>query len=431
MSPSASDPQSVHLSRAGSTSSICILSLENTYYQFAGNAAYLHSTASALAGQGIRLVLLIADLPTGKRLRFRIDRTWTSPYAEIHVRGYARMGDLFLCTSPRFLAGMAAGKLRGVLARLGRLFPARAVPPEKPYMWLLQKPSAAAEAWAHGRLRRLRPRAVIANYFNAAEIFPGIGPDITRAVLIHDVMNRRAETMAAAGKASDLHPDMLTRELPALGHADILFAIQAEEGAWLRDRYPRAQVIDAPFAIALPDAGADTTDVAALPVVTFIGAWNEPNCDALNWLLDDIWPRVCAARPDARLQVVGTVGKSRDRWPAGAIARGVVPSLEQVYRETGIALAPIRFGSGLKIKLVEALAAGVPVVATSSAVEGLPAVRPDVVRIADEAEAFAAQIVAALAERDPAHIRRMARDYADANFSSQVVGARLAAALLA
>jgi glycosyltransferase involved in cell wall biosynthesis len=94
-----------------------------------------------------------------------------------------------------------------------------------------------------------------------------------------------------------------------------------------------------------------------------------------------------------------------------------------------VALAPIRFGSGVKIKLVEALGHGLPGIATPVGAEGVVALPPQVLRIAGTAEAFAAALVAALADPDPRAARTAARAAAAAHYARDAVAQHLAADL--
>ena len=91
-------------------------------------------------------------------------------------------------------------------------------------------------------------------------------------------------------------------------------------------------------------------------------------------------------------------------------------------------LAPIRFGSGVKIKLVEGLAEGLPGVATPAGAEGL-FLPPEVLRIAGTAEDFAEALAATLDDPDPAATRAAARAAAAAHYARDAVARRLAADL--
>jgi glycosyltransferase involved in cell wall biosynthesis len=105
----------------------------------------------------------------------------------------------------------------------------------------------------------------------------------------------------------------------------------------------------------------------------FIGSEeHDPNRDALDWLLSDIWPGIARQLPQAQLTVVGRWSESaRASYARGPVRfAGFVDNLVRVLRG-GILLVPLKIGSGICTKILAALAQGVPVVTTPVGVEGL------------------------------------------------------------
>ncbi len=109
--------------------------------------------------------------------------------------------------------------------------------------------------------------------------------------------------------------------------------------------------------------------------VLFVGNFEyAPNRDAVQWALDEIWPAVWKQVPDARFAVCGHALPDhwRQRWPDGRIEWvGFAPDLKTEQGASAIFLAAIREGGGSKLKVLEALAAGLPVVTTSQGASGL------------------------------------------------------------
>lgn len=109
--------------------------------------------------------------------------------------------------------------------------------------------------------------------------------------------------------------------------------------------------------------------------VLFLGNYEyAPNVDAIEWALDEILPKVWARCPDARMSVCGfgMPASWRTRWPDPRIEwQGFVPDLLQLQSSSSVFLAPLRHGGGSKLKVLEALAAGLPLASTAQGVSGL------------------------------------------------------------
>lgn len=119
-----------------------------------------------------------------------------------------------------------------------------------------------------------------------------------------------------------------------------------------------------------------------------------PNHDALEWLLANIWPEILRQMPSARLTVIGQwseLVKTKYALP-GVTFAGFVKDLSSVLRG-GIMLVPLRIGSGIRVKIMVAMAQGVPVVSTSVGCEGLFARDGEELLVSDDAAGFATAAV--------------------------------------
>jgi glycosyltransferase involved in cell wall biosynthesis len=106
------------------------------------------------------------------------------------------------------------------------------------------------------------------------------------------------------------------------------------------------------------------------PLLVFVGTstyW--PNADAVSWLCSDLFPALRQVRPDVRLRLAG-----RGPWPKALGANVTVLSdfdnLGQAFEGAWAAVAPVRFGAGMQNKVLEAVAAGVPIIAHDHALRG-------------------------------------------------------------
>jgi GT2 family glycosyltransferase/SAM-dependent methyltransferase/glycosyltransferase involved in cell wall biosynthesis len=130
--------------------------------------------------------------------------------------------------------------------------------------------------------------------------------------------------------------------------------------------------------------------------VLFVGSFDHPpNQDAARWLATEIMPLVRGEIPDALLQIVGSHPKPEILQLAGpgVEVHGDVPDLAPYFRRARVMAAPLRFGAGVKGKIVESVAQGVPVVTTSVGVEGIPLLPDRDVLVGDSCDELAQRVV--------------------------------------
>jgi glycosyltransferase involved in cell wall biosynthesis len=141
---------------------------------------------------------------------------------------------------------------------------------------------------------------------------------------------------------------------------------------------------------------------AGAPAVCFVGALSwRPNAEGVTWLCDEVFPHVVAADPELRLLVCGALpaGPGGVRVPAAwrrpfVELCGFVPDLESVYRQSFAMVAPVVGGSGVRIKLLEGMGAGLPVLTNRDGAHGLPLRDGAEVLIEDDPRRFAQRLVA-------------------------------------
>jgi glycosyltransferase involved in cell wall biosynthesis len=161
----------------------------------------------------------------------------------------------------------------------------------------------------------------------------------------------------------------------------------------------------------LPEADYPPYDFERTADILFVGGFNHPpNVDGVCWFVEEVLPLVSAVRPDIRLHVVGS--NPTDAVEALQSDRVVVygylsdDELDALYRRIRQVVVPLRFGAGVKGKVLEAIQKNRPVVTTSLGAEGIPAAE-SVMNIADTA-AELASLVRRTDEGDPECIDRTA-----------------------
>jgi glycosyltransferase involved in cell wall biosynthesis len=184
-------------------------------------------------------------------------------------------------------------------------------------------------------------------------------------------------------------------EIALLSHADVLMAITGVEKDILQQMLPEKNVVTVGYSVT-PSARRPQTD-ASCKNILFLASSNPFNRDAALTFIKEVLPKIQPSVSDCRLLLAGQVCSrlKSDGYPetltaAGVVSMGPVDDVSNLYDSSAIVINPTRFGTGLKIKTVEAIAAGKPVVSTSTGCEGLPRVEDSPFLIADDADSFAA-----------------------------------------
>ena len=184
-------------------------------------------------------------------------------------------------------------------------------------------------------------------------------------------------------------------------------------------------------------AGIDTARYRFSPcgrepfTMLFLGGFRHPpNVVALDWFVARVLPLIVARRPQARLIVVGSDAPARhpyaDRAPAIEI-RGFVEEIREPLGRYAVFVCPVLTGSGVRVKLLEAFAAGIPVVSTRVGAEGLARKDGEFCLLADRPEAFAEAVLQVFENPQiAAEMAGRARAEVETNWDMAVITARLA-----
>lgn len=305
------------------------------------------------------------------------------------------------------------------LARsLRSLWPFRAVPGRIPESGPLSSPlrsPSARRRFVETTIRTTRPRIVLVEFTRLAALVhprPVLADPAPQYLLdTHDILARRVQPRSGSEGAAPADPWIAASafdEIRALEGFDVLIAIQGVEGALLRRQFPDKPVLVVPHGLDLPECPPSPCSSGGPIRLGFLGGRDPANAEALDWFVETVWPTL-HARFGARIafDVGGQICRRWTKPPSGIRLVGTVDSIGDFWPKIDLAVNPVRSGSGLKIKNVEALAHGRALVTTSIGAEGLESASPDGLRIANGPDEWISTLADWIAS--PASARRTAR----------------------
>lgn len=379
-----------------------------------GSSAYLLDLAAAARQAGMECSLIQPSPSLFGRMPVLRIRPEMDLFASHKVRGSVRVGRYLIALNPAIWAAAAHGVLAKIARRAGM---------QPSWMQDRKAPYSIAVPWTSADRAYVLAHVpdgaiVIADYIFQTQALEVLGSRVrASATIMHDLFHRRAEMVAFSGVRDSVATVSREDEIDMLGRADLVIAIQKEEARFVAENLPGQPVITVP--ISYP------SETAAQPgqgsQILFVGSNTEPNVAGLKWFCEGCWPAIRAALPEARLDVAGSVATGLGDYPAppGVRYLGMVDDLMPLYRAAGVVISPLTFGSGLKIKLIEAMALGKAIVATSVTLQGVEDIAAPAVFTTDDPGAFAASVIS-LAKDDALRAQkgREAIAVAEAHFSA-------------
>jgi succinoglycan biosynthesis protein ExoO len=355
-----------------------------------GSSIYALSIVKALSDAGYRCHYIVPSASVFGSIPVLKLGPAMAVFDTITVHGGMRFRDWLVCLDwkiwLRALARIAdVGLLRLKLTRKPMIGPA-------PYS--IAVPLTREDALFLATHAPAKADAVLFDYAFLTEARPYLlRPEAPSMVLMHDLFSSRQSQFQAIGFSDSVAALDLQTEVKLLGQADRVIAIQSQEGQVIADVLGKERVLVAPMAVST----VETPHPGHSGHVLFVGSGTAPNVDAITWFLAGVWPGVRARIPGAVLDVVGNVGNAVPNPPEGVKVHGLVDDLGAFYRAADVVISPLRAGSGLKIKLVEALSFGKAIVASTVTCQGVEDLVRGSVVIEDEASRQRDAIVELLA----------------------------------
>ena len=209
---------------------------------------------------------------------------------------------------------------------------------------------------------------------------------------LHFLREERLAALDAGTAAAASARARRDEELALVAKADVTLVVSAVEQAVLRDLAPAANVLLVTNVHTLAETVTPWRERRDL---VFIGGFQHPpNVDAMRWYAANVVPHLRRRLPGVKTYVIGSQVPASIRALAAddVVVLGHVADLDPYLQGCRVSIAPLRYGAGVKGKVNLAMSHGLPVVATSAAVEAMHLVEGDDVLVADDAEAFAAAV---------------------------------------
>jgi glycosyltransferase involved in cell wall biosynthesis len=223
---------------------------------------------------------------------------------------------------------------------------------------------------------------LIVNYVYWADLASGVDDKLTRVIDLHDFITVNEYLRRGRGRFE--FGAMFEDEIRAISRFDYALSISEEESLCLSPFCPDTKFVRAPisFSPRFQNSAESIYDLL------FVGSDNKFNRDGMRWFMESVYPLLPS---NIRIAVVG--GVCRFLEPRDNIA--LIPrvrELDELYRQSRLAFCPLQGGSGLKVKVVEALSFGKPVITTSYGLSGILQKHNNGCYLADSHEDFAAGI---------------------------------------
>ncbi|MBS1524420.1 MAG: glycosyltransferase family 4 protein [Bacteroidetes bacterium] len=227
--------------------------------------------------------------------------------------------------------------------------------------------------------------SVIIEYIHSSYFLNYLNGDPQIILDAHDIISDRAEEFKKFNYAGALYEIPKETEFEILEVYDHVMVLCAPDHEKLAQVFGREKILLCPH----PVASVHHHMRREVKKISYVASAYIPNRDAINEFITRCWPLISEEFPEVRLCIYGTIcGAVAMQGFDNIMLKGFVPSLDHIYKEADIVINPIRFGAGLKIKNVEALAYGVPLVTTAHGARGLERGKNNAFLVADGPTAF-------------------------------------------
>lgn len=230
--------------------------------------------------------------------------------------------------------------------------------------------------------------SIVMFYVYTAELLSGLkGENIRKIYFMEDMLSANCYLV---DRTRDLGL-LMDSELRRISYFDQIVCISWDEKTFIEKLISGKEFFFLPHIVRKQDRNRDIFfSGKRLPRVLFIGFDNPYNIEGMKWFLQQVYPLL---NLNMEIQVVGKVTRHLEEWKRQNINMvEYAPDLDILYRSVDIVICPLQNGTGMKVKVIEAMSYGIPVVCTSRGVDGFPDKTMNGCLVEDKPQAFATAI---------------------------------------
>lgn len=235
----------------------------------------------------------------------------------------------------------------------------------------------------------------IVEYVFMSRALDNFGSDVIKILDTHDVFTDRHKRYLKQGQKPVWFSTSKKEESCALNRSDYVIAIQKREAEFFA-RACNKKVVVIGHNIDLHNCDESVVEKNR---ILLVASTNKINIQAVKYLVNEIMPKVVKKIPTAQLAIAGGICECLPDYK-GVLKLGIVPDLTPIYCSATVVVNPVTIGTGLKIKTIEALAYGKPLVTTSTGADGLESNSGESFYVSDKPDEFANFIIKILNSKD-------------------------------
>ena len=245
-----------------------------------------------------------------------------------------------------------------------------------------------------------------------------------RLASLSKILESRNEQDALNYASPDELKNIEKKEFERIRLFDHILAIQKQEAIYVTKKLPHKSVLYVPMPAVFRKNTRGATPLSKRCL--FVGSQMIASVQGIAWFIKEVWPKVLKEIPEAVLDICGTCCTYLEKSTSSVRLHGRVPDLQMFYDQADVCVVPLLSGSGMKIKLVDALAQGSACVTTAIGMQGLEEGADSAFIYADKAEAFAEAVVLLMTDQTKRDRFRLAAvAYADKHLAPTAVFAEL------